>query len=389
LRIKTVYFLSKLLEKLVEEQEKESKTTDLKISDTNLKEKLAEKNLPLVVLSDKSVYVHGSDMIVTIINPNLSSIEPMNLKIFNENKKLVYKNSIPINQKGNGIYQEVIAVDGEGWERKPGSEYLLVAEHEGQIAKLTFFLTDFGATIELDQKVYSWTDKVYITVIAPDLVRDFNKIETIGNIPDCKIAISTRKNTLTNYELVENGKGTGIFTGEVKLTGFKHDAKGDGKIDDNMEKTEGNGPNNGLIASGNEDGITVTLVTPQKTVTGGALIRWNYGEIKWIKESYRVGDTGEIVVIDPDMNLNSELIDMFKIRVWSDSDPKGIEVILIETGNETGIFSGAIQFGLTSNQSQIKVSPGDSVVAEYVDRTLPEPNSVGDKVNIISTTTIQ
>jgi outer membrane PBP1 activator LpoA protein len=31
-----------------------------------------------------------------------------------------------------------------------------------------FIAANFGATIELDQKVYTWTDKVYITVVAPD-----------------------------------------------------------------------------------------------------------------------------------------------------------------------------------------------------------------------------
>jgi menaquinone-dependent protoporphyrinogen IX oxidase len=31
---------------------------------------------------------------------------------------------------------------------------------------LTVYTSNFGATIELDQKVYTWTDKVYITIVA-------------------------------------------------------------------------------------------------------------------------------------------------------------------------------------------------------------------------------
>jgi arylsulfatase len=30
---------------------------------------------------------------------------------------------------------------------------------------LTIFTSNFGATVELDQKVYTWTDKVYITIV--------------------------------------------------------------------------------------------------------------------------------------------------------------------------------------------------------------------------------
>ncbi len=302
---------------------------------------------------------------------------------------LVYKNYILINEIGNGIYQEVIRIDGEEWKQKPGSEYLIVAEHEGHTAKLNFYLSDFGMIIELDQKVYTWTDKVYITAVAPDLIKDPNKIETIGNTAEAILTISTKKATLSNYKLVETGKGTGIFTGEIRLSGFSYDAIGDGKIDPIMGKAKGNGPTDGLLASGNDDGITVTLTTPYNSVTGSALVRWNIGEVQWDKNSYRIGDTGVFVVIDPDMNLNPELIDMFKIRVWSDSDAKGTELLVIETGVATGIFAGDIQFGNTTNQSQIKVSPGDSVVAEYIDRTLPDPYSIGDKKKITSAITIQ
>jgi len=33
---------------------------------------------------------------------------------------------------------------------------------------LTIYTSNFGATVELDQKVYTWTDRVYTTVVAPD-----------------------------------------------------------------------------------------------------------------------------------------------------------------------------------------------------------------------------
>ena len=43
-----------------------------------------------------------------------------------------------------------------------GSDYV---GDEDEDIRLTVFTSNFGATIKLDQKVYSWTDKVYITVV--------------------------------------------------------------------------------------------------------------------------------------------------------------------------------------------------------------------------------
>ena len=40
--------------------------------------------------------------------------------------------------------------------------------------------SNFGATVELDQNVYTWTDKVYITVVASDYNFDSNIVDEIG-----------------------------------------------------------------------------------------------------------------------------------------------------------------------------------------------------------------
>ena len=384
LKRKLVYSLSKALDEL--EQELEPLRTKIQSS----KEAIT-KSIPLVLQTDKSVYMYNSDMICTVINPNKTSDNPINLKIFNEEKKVVYKNSIPINPDGDSIYQEVILVGGEEWTPKPGSQYIIVAEHEGKTAELTFFLADFGIAIELDQKVYSWTDKVYITVVAPDLVRNLNKVERIGNDKESLVTIATRLGTLENYELVETGPGTAIFTGEVRLTGFTDfDPIGSGEIIKELGKTFGNGPNRGMIAAGSDDGITITLKTKYKTVSGSALIRWNIGEVQWMQAEYKIADTGTFVVIDPDVNLNPNIIDIFKIRVWSDSDAVGTEVLVIETGIATGIFSGDIQFGNeTVEGTCILTKPGDSVYVEYIDRTLPDPYKLGDYLKIIGTAKIK
>lgn len=337
----------------------------------------------IVIQTDKSVYIQGSDMILTIINPNSIIGIPINVEIFGPSG-LVYKNSIPVDPEGNGIYQEIVLVDGKGWSRTRGEEYEIIAEYGGREARLTIFTSNFGATIELDQKVYTWTDKVYITVVAPDHNRNSDKQDSIF------VTIATRKGKLPNYRLIETGNDTGIFTGEIILTGFK-----DHKIMDHTETREkigiaqGNGPSDGLMATSNVDAITVSFeFSEDEVVTGSALILWNIGEIQWSQSAYKPIDQAIVRVIDPDMNLNPNKIDAFKIRAWSDSDAVGIEIDVIETNEATGIFEGEILLGKKSGDGMLKVMEGDTITAEYIDRTLPSPYSENDSLTITSTAQI-
>jgi hypothetical protein len=60
---------------------------------------------------------------------------------------------------------------------------------------------------------------------------DSGLVDEIGNTVGDPLKVSTRGNELANYKLVESGADTGIFIGEVTLTGFQHDADGDGTND--------------------------------------------------------------------------------------------------------------------------------------------------------------
>ncbi len=72
--------------------------------------------------------------------------------------------------------------------------------------------------IELNKKVFTWTDRVYITIYAPDFNSDPNIVDQIGVTADDKITIATSGNSIP-YRLVETGPNTGIFGGYVTLTG--------------------------------------------------------------------------------------------------------------------------------------------------------------------------
>ena len=259
------------------------------------------------------------------------------------------------------------------------------------------FIKPSGATIELDQKVYTWTDKVFITIVAPSFNLDSTLVDTIGNNPSNPVVISSRGSDLYNYKLVESDVDSGIFNGEITLTGFLHDADGnpatgDGHGFDTKPKTLGIGPIDGFLESDNEDGITVSFeFSKDETVVGSALIRWNIGEVQWLEASYPTTGTGVVRVIDPDMNLDPEVLDNLDINVWSKTEPAGIDLIVTETKPSSGIFEGEVFFNEIdlSGGNHLTVHGRDTVTAEYKDNTLPDPYTTADELDISAVTHIQ
>ena len=376
-----------------------------------------------VLTSDKSVYIIGSDMILTLIEPDFdldndgAETYPLDLIEWDSDAATTSMGEFGISDgafdpepnafretgENTGVFQVIIEIpaelDGDKLER--GEEIELEytdwgpsgSDHVGdedEDINLTVFTSNFGSTVELDQKVYTWTDKVYITIVAPDHNFDSDLVDEIGNSEDDPIRIATRGADIDNYKLVETGTDTGIFTGEVILTGFAHDVDGDSK-NDVTPVTSGNGPTNGFLATEDDDGLSVSFeFSEDETVVGSALIRWNIGEVQWLEASYAASGTGVVRVIDPDMNLNPESVDNFEINVWSDSDVGGIDLTVTETNQATGIFEGTAFFTVsdTSSGHRLRVSEGDTVTAEYNDRTLPDPHDTSDEIDITATTLI-
>ncbi len=341
----------------------------------------------LIIQTDRSVYSYDDTIIVSIINPKPTTKSPIILKIINKNHDVIYKKSIPVEISTNGIYQLTVSVTGKEWDVS-GEEFKIIAEHGEKRGDISIWRSDFGATVELDQKVYTWTDKVYITIVAPEHSLNKDKPTSIGQQSDEKITISTSKGEISNYKMIETGKNTGIFTGEICLTGFKgHLTKDYGEVE-GITEGEHLGPNDGKLACSNEDYLSVSFTTRYDTVIGSALIRWNIGEIEWLESSYSIDSTAIIRVIDPDMNLNPNEIDEFKIRVWSDTDVKGVWILVRETNKATGIFEGRVKFSAKKTDDNLMVNDGDTVTAEYKDRTLPSPYTLKDELKITATTVI-
>ena len=391
-----------------------------------------------VIQSDKSVYIIGSDMILTLIDPDLDldndGAQSYTLDLIEWDSDATTTSMGALGVTGaaaafdpepssfretgdsTGIFQVVVEIPDElGSEtldrgEKIDFEYTdygpAGADYVGQESEdinLTVYTSNFGATIELDQKVYSWTDKVYITVVAPDHNYDSLLIDAIGETSTDPLKVSTRGNQLSQYKLIESGADTGIFIGEVTLKGFAFNADGDVSTG---ETTTGNeitgtasslttgadsGPTGGTIAATNNDGLTISFeFSEDETVVGSALIRWNIAEVQWLEASYPASGTGVVRIIDADMNLNPEAVDNFKVDAWSDSDAGGIDLTVSETNEATGIFEGTVFFTVSDDSSghRLRVAEGDTITTEYEDNTLPEPYTTADELDITATSLI-
>lgn len=242
------------------------------------------------------------------------------------------------------------------------------------------------APIFTDKSVYSWTDKVKVTIIAPSWNTDSHLIDSIGDDQHNPIKISTSEHSLEPYRFTETGVNTGIFTAEITLTGFPHDADGDGDVD-TIPRTMGNGPTGGFLEVDRDSAITISFEFADGVVlTKSVPLTWNIGDAKFTESNFLSDKQALIQVIDPDLNLNPEALDQIPVDISSDSDVAGIKVNAIETSESSGIFLATITFSqnLPSSGNRLLALPGDEIYARYVDHTLPKPYSTSDNIEIIT-----
>lgn len=235
-----------------------------------------------------------------------------------------------------------------------------------------FVDTAYGG-ISTDKGGYTWTDKVRIKVVAHGWSSEESFVE-----------ISTSNHEIKSYHLSKARDR--VYTGEIILTGFLHDADGDGKPDTNP-RTSGNGSNDGFLETARDDTITISLRFADGTkMSTSAGIKWNQGEITLDRHSYDVGDAANLTVIDSDMNLNPRTLDKVKVNLFSDSDKAGIQVEAVETQEESGIFETTASFvqDRTSAGNRLFVIPGDTIYAKYEDHTMPEPYRISGSKEIMS-----
>ena len=170
------------------------------------------------------------------------------------------------------------------------------------------------------------------------------------------------------------------------MTGFSHDADGDGDVD-TIPRTLGNGPTSGFLEVDRDSAITISFEFADGVVlTESALTNWNIGDISFSEDNFLSEGSALIRVIDPDLNLNPEALDQIPVQVYSDSDVAGIDVTAIETSERSGVFVATIVLTqhLPSSGNRLLALPEDEIFAKYDDHTLPKPYGTSDNLEIIT-----
>ena len=371
-----------------------------------------------VLQSDKSTYVVGQNALITLIEPDLNldsaTIDSVDLDriawdsdaydgSLDKSEARAALGPVPTNLRetgeNTGIFQVVITIpkdiDDSALER--GEEITLTyidmgpsgADFVGDDTRdveLQIETSNFGATVKLDQNIYTWTDKVFITVVASDYNFDSNVIDEIGDEGDGEITVRIRSNDIEQYNLAETGPDTGVFTGELTLVGTETVAGDNIKV--SARTTGGDGPTDGIIEADNGDGLSVSFEysDSESPLVASALIRWNVGEVQWLEASYAATGSGIVRVIDPDANLNPDAVDSLDVIVHSETFLGGITLTVTETQEASGIFEGTVEFDpdQASQGHRLQVTEGDIATAAYDDYTLPD----NDDLAITATTLI-
>ena len=209
-------------------------------------------------------------------------------------------------------------------------------------------------------------------------------MDSIGDIKDNPIEISTRENSLEQYRFTETDVNSGIFTAEVILTGFLHDVDGDGDFD-TIPRTIGNGPTSGFLEVDRDSAVTISFEFADGVVlTESVPIRWNLGTVQFIDDFFYSDSSAVVRIFDSDMNLNPEALDRILVQVYSDSDVAGITAEAVETTENSGLFTATISLSSTmvSSGNRLYAPPGDQIYAKYDDHTLPKPYSISDSLEI-------
>jgi hypothetical protein len=386
---------------------------------------------------DKDVYVMGSDMVITVTDPDLNldsatcesyamsliqwdsdddSNELLATSTAANTSTTFSSNPSSLEETGcdTGVFQTVTTLpkstigsgDGVDFGESVTLTYKDVgisgeSNVDGDKADIEayFSISNFGALVELDKALYNWTDTVYVTITAPDHNNNSAAEETIGT-SSLPIQVTSRAGKMCTtaqgsaYAVAaETGPDTGVFEMEVALTGYSlATATINPQATANTSTcSASSSTGHDLIMAGQTDGVSVSYeYTDSVVVVASASVAFNISEASFDTSSASAGGSAVMTVTDADVNTNSAIINTLTAAIFSDSDNGGFTLTLNETDEDTGVFEGTVFFTSTdaTSGSSLRVSEGDTVTAEYSDTTLPEPYTDSDSLTVASTLTI-
>jgi hypothetical protein len=111
-------------------------------------------------------------------------------------------------------------------------------------------------------------------------------------------------------------------------------------------------------------------------VSASAKVEFTTATVTLDSDLYTFDDTATVSVEDPDANKYPTLRDHVNVSVFSEADPAGISLMLLETSEDSGVFQGSFFFTEEGSQgSFIHVNSIDEVTVRYEDET-PNPADV-------------
>ena len=295
--------------------------------------------------TDKSVYVMGQTMVITLTDPDLdldsATAETYSMGIIEwdssaDSSELLSsaqftKNPSNLEETGDntGVFQTTVDIPStiNSTALELGEVITLTYRDAGLAGEsqvgaaeadveATIAISNFGATITLDKTVYDWTDTVNIEVVAPDHNKNSAGKESIGTAA-LPVKISSRSGAMcsSTYTLKETGEDTGIFAGYITLTGFAQTVNPGTARSAIADVCSG--PEGGKLATaGQDDGVTVTYEYNDGSVAlASAIIQWNYSSIEWLEANVSTDGNAVIRVTDPDEDLDDTTIDQITIDV--------------------------------------------------------------------------
>ena len=129
-------------------------------------------NVVVDVQTDRPVYVIGESMEITV---TVSKVTDNPITLWLENKNGIIFNIGEFYPESSGILQVKHNFDDPILQR--GEEYTIVADYLDVIEYSTIYASNFGARVELDKKIYSWNDKVSISISSPVHNINIDKID--------------------------------------------------------------------------------------------------------------------------------------------------------------------------------------------------------------------
>ncbi|NWG36482.1 LamG-like jellyroll fold domain-containing protein [Nitrososphaera sp.] len=189
---------------------------------------------------------------------------------------------------------------------------------------------------------------------------DVNASPSLRDTVTGKVEVDTDRGSSADLTVTETGANTCVFIGTITLNPDSHAG------------SQGSGTGHATINVIPGDIVSVRYEYVEAgTNTVAARVFEVESEDPTMETGatiYTAGDIIGLTVTDFDANTDPALFDSIEVRVTSDSDAVGFDVMAVETGRDSGRFTAAVPTSTSSSSGSITVKTGDKVYFEYTDR---------------------